>query len=66
MAGWVKCTDRQGKPVFLNMATAISVFWNDHEECTIIAYPGDDADVLRVREKPEAILKGEAGRWYAN
>lgn len=56
MVGWVKCTDKQDKTVFLNMATATSVFWNDHEKCTIVAYPGGEEDVWRVREKPEVIL----------
>lgn len=27
-----------------------------NENCTIIAYAGSDEDVLRVQEKPEAIL----------
>ncbi len=56
MTDWIKCTDESGRPLYVNLATAMSVFWNENEKCTLIAYPGGDEDVLRVQEAPETIL----------
>ena len=56
MAGWVKCTNKSGNPLFVNLSTAMNAYWNENEKCTVIAYAGGDEDVLRVQEKPEVIL----------
>lgn len=58
MATWVRCTHQSGNPLFVNLSTAMSAYWNENEKYTVIAYAGDDDDdnVLHVREKPEAIL----------
>ncbi len=56
MTDWVKCTDTGGSPIFVNLATAMGVFWNDKKKYTIVSYPGGGEDVFRVRERPEAIL----------
>ncbi len=64
MTDWVKCTDTSGRPIFVNLATAMSVFWNDNQRSTFISYPGSDEDVLRVREKPESILA--AREWVSS
>ena len=56
MTDWVKCTDTNDRPVFLNLAAAMSVLWNEFEKCTIVSYPGGDEDVWRIQERPESIL----------
>ena len=56
MADWIKCTDTSGRPIYVNLTPAMSVFWNDNEGCSIVGYAGGDEDVLRVRERPESIL----------
>ena len=55
MTDWVKCTDASGRPIFVNLATAMSVFWNDNQKSTFVGYPGSD-EALRIRERPEFIL----------
>ena len=56
MTVWVKCTAKTGNLILVNLSTAMSAIWNDHEGCTIIAYPGGDENVVRVKERPEKIL----------
>lgn len=56
MADWVKCTNTDGKNVYVNFSIARSVYWEDSEGCSIVAYPGSDDDDLWVRERPETIL----------
>ena len=55
MADWYRCTDAQDRPVYINLSTAKSMFWNANEDRTIIVHPGDD-EVWRVKEKPGVIL----------
>ncbi len=55
MAIWVRCSNKRGGPVFVNLSTAMSARWNEDENCTIIAYAGGD-DEVRVLEKPDAVL----------
>ena len=57
MTDWVKCTDTEDKTIYLNLATARCVMWNDKVGLSLIAYSATNEDVLRVRERPEAILK---------
>ena len=59
MADWIKCTDTQGRSIFVNLAPAMSMHWNDHERCNIIAYPGGPDEILRVREKPNEVFGAE-------
>ena len=56
MLGWVKCADPNGETIFVNLANAMSMVWNDREGHTTIAFPGGERDVLLVQEKPESIL----------
>ena len=56
MVIWVRCTEEGGDPVFINLSTAMSVFWNENQKCTFIAYAGSEEDVTRVQERPEAVL----------
>lgn len=57
MTDWVKCTDIEDQTIYLNLATARCVKWNDKMNLSLIAYSATNDDVLRVRERPEAILK---------
>lgn len=57
MTDWVKCTDTENKTIYLNLANARCVMWNDKVSLSLIAYSATNEDVLRVRERPEAILK---------
>jgi len=56
MADWIKCTDMDGEPIFVNLEIAMSVYWQEHTRCSHVAYPGGDEDGLFIKEKPEAIL----------
>ena len=56
MDGWARCTNRSGRTIFVNLAIAMSTFWNETEQCTIIAYVADN-EPLRVKEHPAAILR---------
>ena len=56
MVIWVKCTDASGDSIFVNLSTAMSVYWNANEKCTLITYAGGDEDITRVQERPEAVL----------
>ncbi len=56
MTDWVKCTDTEDKTIYLNLTTARCVMWNDKVNLTLIAYSATNEDVMRVRERPEAIL----------
>lgn len=61
MTDWIKCTDESGGPVFMNLATAVSMHWNEKDKCTLITYLGDGGDAWRVQETPEAILPAARG-----
>jgi len=56
MSEWVKCTNKLGNAIYLNLALAMNMHWSEDEGCTVIAFPGGDEDVWRVLERPEAIL----------
>ncbi len=56
MTDWVKCTDIEERTLYVNLAPARCVVWNDKMNCSLIAYSATNEDVLRVRERPEAIL----------
>ncbi len=57
MTDWVKCTDSEDRTIFVNLAPARCVVWNDKVNLSLIAFSATNEDVLRVREKPEALLK---------
>ncbi len=58
MANWVKCTHKGDEnPVYVNVDTAMSIRWIESDKATIIAFAGGENDVVRVLQRPEAILK---------
>ena len=58
MAGWVRCTDKVRGQVFLNMATAASLFWNEQMKCTVVTFPADE-EPWEIKERPEMLLSAE-------
>ena len=59
MSGWVKCTKNDGTTIYANLDIAISVYRNEKDTSTTIAYPGDDDDIVMIVETPEDILLGK-------
>lgn len=58
MANWVAATDTNGKQVYVNIGTAMTL--RQHDSSTRITWAGGDDDKIRVRETPEELL-GAAG-----
>jgi hypothetical protein len=54
---WVKCTDMNKQPIYVNIENAMSIFWIEKEEASIIGFPSG-ADSIKVIEKPEIIIRG--------
>ena len=56
MAKWTKCTGIDGKAIFINLNAARTIFWNEDQQHTVIAFPADEESV-HVLEQPEIFLK---------
>jgi len=56
MVDWVKCTNRDGNPIYVNLDTAASVRWREESQYSVIRFSGTDVDAVRVKDRPEAIL----------
>jgi hypothetical protein len=54
---WIKCTDINKQPIYVNIENATSIFWVEQEKASIIGFPSG-ADSIRVIEKPEIIIRG--------
>jgi hypothetical protein len=57
---WIKCTDMNKQPIYVNIENATSIFWveqDEQEKASIIGFPSG-ADSIRVIEKPEIIIRG--------
>lgn len=59
MNNWVKCTKNNGTSICANLDIAISVYRNEKDTSTTIAYPGNDDDIVLIVETPEDILLGK-------
>jgi len=55
MAAWVRCTDRKGQVVHVNLDNAIELSRSEQENGTVITLVGGGIEI--VRETPEEILK---------
>jgi hypothetical protein len=55
MATWVKCTDKKGQDVYVNLDNATELIPDEQEQGTVITFLGGGIEV--VRETPEEILK---------
>ena len=58
---WIKCTDMNKEPIYVNIENALSIFWIEKENASIIGFPSG-ADSIKVTEKPEIIIRGA---WHA-
>ena len=58
---WIKCTDMNKQPIYVNIENALSIFWIEKENASIIGFPSG-ADSIKVTEKPEIIIRGA---WHA-
>jgi hypothetical protein len=54
---WIKCTDMNKQPVYVNIENATSIFWVEQEKASIIGFPSG-TDSIKVIEKPEIIIRG--------
>jgi hypothetical protein len=55
---WIKCTDMNKQPVYVNIENATSIFWVEEEKASIIGFPSE-GDSIKVVEEPEAIIRGQ-------
>ncbi len=55
---WIKCTDMNKQPIYVNIENATSIFWVEQENASIIGFPSG-GDSIKVIEKPEIIIRGE-------
>jgi uncharacterized protein YlzI (FlbEa/FlbD family) len=58
-AVWVKCTNIQGGPIYINREAATSVTAVPEKRLTLIAFAGKDA-FIQIRETPEQFLQAQA------
>ena len=54
---WIKCTDMNKQPIYVNIENATSIFWVEQEKASIIGLPSG-ANSIKVIEKPEIIIRG--------
>jgi hypothetical protein len=54
---WIKCTDVNKQPIYVNIENATSIFWVEQEKASIIGFPCG-TDSIKVIEKPEIIIRG--------
>jgi hypothetical protein len=54
---WIKCTDMNKQPIYVNIENATSIFWVEQEKASIIGFPSG-GDSIKVIEKPEIIIRG--------
>ena len=57
MAAWVKCTDAQGRTIFLNLDAAISMLPLERTGLTRIAFIGAEKDTVEVKETLDYLIK---------
>jgi hypothetical protein len=57
VVAWVKCTDSQERPIFLNLDTAVSMVPLERTGLTRIAFLGAEKDTVEVKETPETLIK---------
>jgi hypothetical protein len=55
MTTWVRCTDKKGQVVHINLDNAIEMIRDEQEQGTVITFLGGGIEF--VRESPEEILK---------
>jgi biopolymer transport protein ExbD len=56
---WVKCTDMRKQPIFVNIENATTIFWNEAEKVSIVAFASSGGDNVKVLEKPESVIRGQ-------
>jgi hypothetical protein len=56
---WVKCTDMNKQPIYVNIENATSIRWDEKEKSCIIAFAVTGGDTIEVIEEPDAIIRGQ-------
>jgi hypothetical protein len=56
---WVKCTDMNKQPIYVNIENATSIRWDEKEKSSIIAFAVTGGDTIEVIEEPDAIIRGQ-------
>ena len=54
---WVKLTNTEGHPVYVNLERVAGMVWDEHHKCTALGFGSGDVPNTRVREMPEDILR---------
>lgn len=62
MARWIRLKSTSETPIYVNVDNAMSIHRGSTDKFTMIAFPGDKDDVVKVRETPEEIMKLVADR----
>jgi hypothetical protein len=62
MGTWIKCTNTNNMPVYINLDNAVTVMRDDtgqriSERGTVIEFMGGEQVYIVVREQPEEIIK---------
>jgi hypothetical protein len=56
---WVKCTNMNKQPIYVNIENATSIRWDETEKASIIAFAVTGGDTIEVIEEPDAIIRGQ-------
>jgi hypothetical protein len=56
---WVKCTNMNKQPIYVNIENATSIRWDEKEKSSIIAFAVTGGDTIEVIEEPDAIIRGQ-------
>jgi len=56
MANWTRLTAKRGDPIYVNLDSALTIHWNEHDNVSAITFAGA-SDATTVQERPEKILK---------
>lgn len=54
---WIKCTDMNNQPIYVNIENATRIFWVEEEKASVVGFLSG-TDNVKVIEKPEVIIRG--------
>lgn len=54
---WIKCTDMNNQPIYVNIENATRIVWVEQEKASIVGFLSG-TDNVKVIEKPEVIIRG--------
>ena len=54
---WIKCTDMNKQPIYVNIENATRIFWVEEEKASVVGFLSG-TDNVKFIEKPEVIIRG--------